>query len=511
MAAGRTAGAPEPYAGWRGHVIVCGLHGVGLSIVEELSLSGVPAVVVDDDPDLRLARTLLGWGVPHIPASPRSPETLAEAGLAGAAAVICALEDDLHTLETALLARELRADVRVVVQLGNPAVGRALTGIASPCWTWPGCPRRPSSRPACARRAGDRAGRGAVLRGPDRGAAGRARCGTFTGRWPRSRSLPADGGEVVVCPGRDHRVGPGDEVTLFGTAGRTARRRRDRPGRAAPTTTAVRPGRRAAPAADGAGWPEAADRRLAVAAERAVRGRCCRRPPCCDWPTAARQRRIPAVDAVYFTVETVTTVGYGDFSFRDQPPWLRRLRHRPDAGWRAVRGGVLRAADQRAGQPAHRGVAGPAAGSPGCSGHVLVIGLGSVGLTVVRAAGRRAGAAWWWSSKNEDNRHLAQLRALGVPVVIADATQPQTLALGQPRQRGRGGRADQRRPGQPGDRPGRARPARGALGARSRWCCGCSTRSWPGRSARASGSGSCGPRPRWPRRGSSARRWAWTC
>ena len=75
MAAGQTAAGPDqPYAGWRGHVIVCGLHGVGLSIVEELNLSGVPAVVVDDDPDLRLARTLLGWGVPHIPASPRSPE-----------------------------------------------------------------------------------------------------------------------------------------------------------------------------------------------------------------------------------------------------------------------------------------------------------------------------------------------------------------------------------------------------------------------------------------------------
>lgn len=41
----------EAYNSWRGHVIVCGLHGVGLRIVEELSLSGVPAVVVDDRPD----------------------------------------------------------------------------------------------------------------------------------------------------------------------------------------------------------------------------------------------------------------------------------------------------------------------------------------------------------------------------------------------------------------------------------------------------------------------------
>ena len=108
------------YADWRGHVIVCGLHSVGLRIVEQLNLSGVPAVVVDDQPDPALARQLAGWGVPHLPASSRTAAMLMEAGLVGAAAVICVLEDDLQTLETALLTRELRADVRVVVQLANP-------------------------------------------------------------------------------------------------------------------------------------------------------------------------------------------------------------------------------------------------------------------------------------------------------------------------------------------------------------------------------------------------------
>ncbi len=115
------------YADWRGHVIVCGLRGVGLRIVEQLNLSGVPAVVLDDDPDPRLARVLASWGVPHIAGSSRTAETLAGAGLAGATAVVCVHHDDLYTLETALLIRQLRADVRVVVQFGNPAVGRALT------------------------------------------------------------------------------------------------------------------------------------------------------------------------------------------------------------------------------------------------------------------------------------------------------------------------------------------------------------------------------------------------
>ena len=65
-------------------------------------------------------------------------------------------------------------------------------------------------------------------------------------------------------------------------------------------------------------------------------------------------------------------------------------------------------------------------GSPGCSGHVIVIGLGTVGTRVIQrlvAAGREVVAV----DKDEGNRRLGRLRALGVPVIIADATLPQTL------------------------------------------------------------------------------------
>jgi voltage-gated potassium channel Kch len=95
--------------GWQGHVIVCGLADVGLRIVEQLALSGVPAVVVDDDPAPALARMLAAWGVPLVTGPARAEETLMSAGLAEAVAVICAQDDDLSALETALLARRLRA------------------------------------------------------------------------------------------------------------------------------------------------------------------------------------------------------------------------------------------------------------------------------------------------------------------------------------------------------------------------------------------------------------------
>jgi Trk K+ transport system NAD-binding subunit len=168
------------YADWRGHVIVCGLHSVGLRIVE-------PAVVVDDQPDPALARQLAGWGVPHLPASSRTAAMLMEAGLAGAAAVICVLEDDLQTLETALLTRELRADVRIVVQLANPAVGRALSQIDVAVLDVASL-----SAPAIAEACLQSGLQEVPLDGepPAPRPRSQARYATCTGRWPRSRCCP---------------------------------------------------------------------------------------------------------------------------------------------------------------------------------------------------------------------------------------------------------------------------------------------------------------------------------
>lgn len=117
---------PDGYSDWRGHVIVCGLHGVSVRIVEQLTLPGVLAVVVDDNPDPPLARLVGTWGVPLITGSTLAEETLMSAGLPGAIAVICVQHDDLPTLESALLVRRPRAGVRVIAQITNPAVGRAV-------------------------------------------------------------------------------------------------------------------------------------------------------------------------------------------------------------------------------------------------------------------------------------------------------------------------------------------------------------------------------------------------
>jgi Trk K+ transport system NAD-binding subunit len=136
-------------------------------------------------------------------------------------------------------------------------------------------------------------------------------------------------------------------------------------------------------------------------------------------------RRMSVLDAVYFTVETIGTVGYGDFSFREQRSWLRIfaiclmivglcLATLMFALLTNVL--VTHRIEESLGRRRITGLA----------GHVLVVGLGSIGVRVVEQL-HAAGSHVVVVDSDESNRYLAQVRAIGVPVVIADATLPQTL------------------------------------------------------------------------------------
>ncbi len=418
------------YTDWRGHVIVCGLHSVGLRIVEQLNLSGVPAVVVDDQPDPALARQLAGWGVPHLPASSRTAAMLMEAGLAGAAAVICVLEDDLQTLETALLTRELRADVRIVVQLANPAVGRALSQIDVAVLDVATL-SAPAIAEACLQ-----SGLQEIPLDGERFVAARTvapRTATLRGLYGALAPiavLPASGEDTVICPGRDHLVSPGDRVTVFcapdelraaGITGPIQVREKIRRPR---VTRRVRQLLVSLARA-------IADRRMATAlavlvlvlvASTLILHVAYQLPEPAGHPG---QGRISLLSAAYFAVETVTTVGYGDFSFRGQDPWLMAgaiglmlLGATFVAVFFATLTNMIvsRRLEESLGRQRIIGL----------SGHVIVIGLGSVGIRVIQrlvSAGREVVGV----DKDESNRHLGQLRALEVPVIIADATLPETL------------------------------------------------------------------------------------
>lgn len=449
---------------WQGHVIVCGLDGVGLRIVEQLTLSGVPAVVVDDNPAPSLARMADAWDVPLVTGPAKSEETLMAAGLPGAIAVICAQDDDLSALETALLARRLRAEVRVVAQLANPAVGRAVKEAGVAVLDVAGL-SAPSVVEVCLGEGVQELSLSGMRFLAARTAApSKATLRELYGALAPVAVVPP-AGDVLVTPGRDTVVNAGDEVTLIGTPEELAAASIiNHPERIRRLSVTASPA--ASPAAGpggpggslgvlgvlGSAEPEdpharptpaqrllhalrdlavslarAADRRIAIAlgalltvlvtATLVLRF---------TYQYAGPGHRISLIDAVYFTVETVTTVGYGDFSFRNEPDWLvvfAVVLMMAGALFVAVFFALVtnmlvsRRIEESLGRQKITTL----------RHHILVIGLGTVGLRVARQL-HNAGRDVVVIEKDERNRHLGQLRALGVPVMIADATLPETLA-----------------------------------------------------------------------------------
>ena len=322
---------------------------------------------------------------------------------------------------------------------------------------------------------------------------------------------------MTLCPGRDTRVSGGDEVTLIGT-----------PAELRTAAVVNHPERTVgvchdphAPSAHGrathlrdlaVSLARAADRRLAIAlgALLAVliaatlvlrftyhlRGS---RPP----DLAARRGVLHRRDR--------DDRGLRRLHLPRRAAVADRVRDLPHAGRRAVRGGLLRAGHQHAGQPADRGVARAGRRSPRCAATCWSSASARSGLRVAQEL-HDAGSEVVVIEKDEHNRHLGQVRALGVPVMIADATLPEVLRVGPAGRRVRRRGADQRRPRQPGDRPGGPRPARGRAGESTPVV----LRIFDPQLAHSvkdtfGFQATSGRPPRSPRRGSSARRSASTC
>jgi Trk K+ transport system NAD-binding subunit len=426
---------PEPGNGlvscrdWVGHVIVCGLHEVGVRTVEQLRLAGALVVVLDDEADERFVPVVRRWGVPLLARGGHLSEPLYDAGIKGAAAVVCIEPSDLRTLETMLLVRDLRPDVRLVGHLDNPAVARAVEEVTGAGTVLDVAALfAPSVTEAClGRRAHDIA-------------IGATRFATVEVDAPRPGTLrelygalvplgiaTQTEGEPIVCPGRDQQVRPGDRVTLLGTADELADARIRARGASAGAAVAGTLRERAAAAtrrlignATGDG-----DHALAVALLLAVALMVVSTVVLHFAYETGDGQRLDAVDSIYFTLETVATVGFGDFSFATQPKWLEVF-----AILLILAGTTLvtvifalltnvlvsRRIAQSLGQTRIRGM----------SGHTVLVGLGSVGMQVLhglRARGREVVVV----EHDEANRYLNQVRQLGVPLVLGDSTLGQTL------------------------------------------------------------------------------------
>ncbi|GBG37135.1 potassium channel family protein [Mycobacterium montefiorense] len=379
-------------------VIVSGDDALATTIIEELKRAGA-----------RVARLL-----DSELAGARVKTELARAGVAHAAAVVCAGIDDATNLEIALLARKANDVLREAVAADDEP--SAILGVADLA--------APAVVEACLARTThpfEAAGLQFVVFGS--AAPYDATLREIHGDLAPVAIVKGDNsfnsGGVVVCPGRDMRVNAGDWTAMIGTTEELAACGIEAPRQTGTRSRQSRP-RRILVAAralsnevNPAFYPMIAALGILVVGSTTLLHFSYTNPGM-SW-----------VDAFYFTNETISTTGYGDFSFAKQPTWLRMYAAL------LMLGGVTTTAllvafvadvmlSRRfvwsSGRPRARHL----------RNHVIVVGLSALGIRVVTdltAEGYDVAVI----ERDQGNPFLSTMAELDVPVIFGDATLRQTL------------------------------------------------------------------------------------
>ncbi|OBJ53117.1 NAD-binding protein [Mycobacterium sp. 1423905.2] len=382
-------------------IIVSGDDALSKTIAEELRGAGARIVRINTAADL------LGAGVHR------------------ARAVVCAGPNDAVNLEIALLARQYSSNIRVVARLANDVLRRKVATVNGPGAILDVAElATPSLVEAVLSRNAHQfatAGIEFVVWGaeaPHQGTLREIYADLAPVAVVHGRNAPVPG-EVVACPGRDLQVYTGDWTSMIGAKDELEAR-----GITVPPTCATRARnsrmRRVIDAARAMRddvnpilFPSVAFTVLLTLGATTV-VRFGYHNPTMSW-----------IDSLYFASETITTVGYGDFSFARQSILLRLFA----VG--LMFGGVIITAilvafladlllSRRFLQTAALRRA------RHMRGHVVVVGLGSVGIRVVSEL-TTAGYDVVVIEQDENNRFLPAATKLDVPVIFGNSTMRQTL------------------------------------------------------------------------------------
>jgi Trk K+ transport system NAD-binding subunit len=382
-------------------IIVCGDDPLAKTIAEELRGAGARIIKINNAADL------LGAGVHR------------------ARAVVCAGPNDAVNLEIALLARQFSPDVRVVARLANSVLREAVADVNGPGailnvadLAAPSVVEAVLSRNA---HQFETAGIEFVVWGAEAPYDGTLR-EIYNDLAPvavvHGKNSPAPG-EVVPCPGRDQKVYAGDFTSMIGVKDELETR-----GIIVPPTTATR--------------SRQSRVRRVIDAARAMRDEV--NPML--FPALGltlfltvgsatmvrfnyQNPRMSWIDALYFTSETITTVGFGETPFGQQSTFLRLfVIGLMFSGVIVTAIVVAFLADlllsqrflQTAGLRRARRM----------RDHVVVVGLGSVGIRVVTDLAA-AGYDVLVIEHDENNRYLPTCAEFDVPVIFGNATMRQTL------------------------------------------------------------------------------------
>jgi len=128
-----SGGAHFAAAALTGHFIICGLDELGFRCAEELNRLQEKVVVISPAAEGQFQGRVRAMGLHTVRANYREDEGLRRAGIMGARAIIIAGTDDVGNIHAALSTHELNPDLRVVVRIFNPDLGSQISSLLRDC------------------------------------------------------------------------------------------------------------------------------------------------------------------------------------------------------------------------------------------------------------------------------------------------------------------------------------------------------------------------------------------
>jgi Trk K+ transport system NAD-binding subunit len=110
----------------RDHVIVVGFGSVGYRVAMALRERGIAVVAADPRPEPRWAEAARQRGIALVTTDARDPELLRTLHVERARGLLAGTDDDAANLATALRARAMRPDMRIVIRLFDPDLASRL-------------------------------------------------------------------------------------------------------------------------------------------------------------------------------------------------------------------------------------------------------------------------------------------------------------------------------------------------------------------------------------------------
>lgn len=407
MADGTTVPSLSSY---ENHHIVCGLNALGLRLAEHLHALGEQVVVMRSETNPAYESAVSALGVPILAGGPDDELGLTGAGIDRAQAMALVADDDLGNLRGALLAAKRGDSPRIVLRLFNEDLGERIKDLFEDCVI---LSQSAIAAPFFAAAAlgefdGERiaiAGRGLLVERtrPDTDHSRPVLMALANIHSGKAELFPAQaepGGQVITD------LGPFEDAPA-GRLHPPSRDRRTVADRWWSATSTVR---------------QLLDTRLqivlAVMVTLLVVGTV----------YFAFAKGLSPITSLYFTVVTLSTVGYGDINLLSDPAPVKIVGIvfiMLGATVLAIFFAVL--TDTIVGARLAQ-VLGSVHGR--MRNHVIVCGLGNMGFRLLGEFADQ-GVEVVAIESDEDSRHVAAARRMGIPVVVGDATLTETLKAAQ--------------------------------------------------------------------------------